>query len=209
MATVEMPTNVGFRSIGGFGLMTNTGVFRSPTNKKVQSVELPGAHWIVTFEVTRMTVASAGQWKAFLINLMGPAGRFNAFDPSQLAPEGIYDSGSDTPLVKGASQTGKSLITDAWRNNGTNLLLPGDAFEVTIDSIKRLYMVTANGSSDGSGNMTISIAPPLVGSPADNAPLVFATPKVEMMLIDDGQALWNVPTSKLITGFAFSGTEAP
>jgi len=205
MATA-MPTNVGFRSVI-FGLTPNTAIFRSPTNNAMQTVELPGAQWRGTWEVTRMTVANAGQWKAFLTDLMGSAGRFDAFDPSQTAPEGAYSSGSDTPLVNGASQTGKSLITDGWRNSITNVLIPGDAFELTISSVKRLFMVTANTSSNGSGQATISIAPPLPASPTNNLALVFATPKVEMMLVDDGQGLWNVPVNKLMSGFSFSGVE--
>ena len=208
MAT-ELPANARFRTAPAFGLLTNTAIFRSPLSKSVQTLELPGAQWTVTYELARMTVAVAGEWKAFLTNLMGAAGRFNAFDPSQLSPEGAYDSGSDTPLVNGASQTGKTLATKGWRNTGTDLLLPGDAFEITIDSKKRLYMVTANGSSDGGGLMTIAITPPLAGSPADSAALTLATPKVEMMLVDDGQALWSIPVNKLISGFSFSGIEVP
>ena len=207
MAT-ELPANARFRT-ALFGLRANTAVFPSPLSNTIQTFELPGAQWQVTYELVRLTVAAAGEWKAFLTNLMGSAGRFNAFDPSQLSPEGAYDSGSDTPLVNGASQTGKTLATKGWRNTGTDLLLPGDAFEVTIDSTKRLYMVTANGSSDGGGLMTIAITPPLAGSPADSAALTFATPKVEMMLVDDGQALWSIPVNKLISGFSFSGIEVP
>lgn len=205
---VEMPTNIGFRGVA-FGLVPNTATFISPTNKHTQSFELPGAFWYGVYEVTKMTVQNAGQWKAFLTNLMGPSGRFNAFDPSQTSPFGAYSSGSDTPIVKGANQTGKSLITDGWRNSGSNLLLRGDYFELTINSIKRLFMVTADGSSDSSGNMTISIVPPLPESPTNNLVLVLSNPRVEMMLINDGQSLWNVPVDKLISGFSFAGREAP
>ena len=203
----EFPTATDFRALQ-FGNSANTAVFRSPTNRAVQTFELPGGQWYGTWEVRKSSLQDIAKWKAFLVDLAGPAGRFNATDPSRTTPFGIYSSGSDTPLVNGASQTGKSLITDGWRNSGTGLLLPGDLFEITISSIKRLHMVTASLNSDGSGNATISITPPLIDSPTNNLALVLTSPKVEMMLVNDGQALWAVPTNLLVGGFAFSGVEA-
>lgn len=202
----EFPTSTDFRTLQ-FQPSSNTTVFRSPTNKAVQTFELPGGQWIGTWEVRRSTLADIYPWVAFLADLAGPAGRFHGTDPSQTTPFGIYSSGSDTPLVNGTSQTGKSLITNGWRNNGNGLLLPGDKFELIINSIKRLFMCTVSLDSDGSGNATISITPPLIASPTDSIALVLTSPKVEMMLVDDGQALWNVPTNKLVSGFSFSGVE--
>lgn len=207
MAVLELPTSAGFRSVQ-FGLQTNTAIFQSPTNQARQTLELPGAQWFATWEVTRMTLANAAAWKGFMVELMGAAGRFNGYDPSRTTPFGAYSSGSDTPLVRLGSQIGKSIDTDGWRVSGTNLLLPGDTFEIAINSIRKLFMVTAAVNSDGGGLATISISPPLPASPADNAALVFDTPKVEMMLVSDSQTIWNVPVDKLISGFAFSGIEA-
>ncbi len=202
----EFPTSVDFRALQ-FGNTPNTTVFKSPTNRAVQSFELPGGQWYGTWEVRRSSLEDIAKWKAFLTDLSGPAGRFHGTDPSRITPFGIYSSGSDTPLVDGGSETGKTLATKGWRNSGTGLLLAGDLFELTISSVKRLYMVTAQVDSDGSGDVTISITPPLIDSPADNLALVLTSPKVEMQLVDDRQSLWDVPTNRLVTGFTFSGIE--
>jgi hypothetical protein len=96
-----------------------------------------------------------------------------------------------TPLVKGASQTGASLITDGWSNSVTGVLKAGDIFTiagvyavnpVTKQSTGRLqqFVVTADKNSDSSGEATLAIAPSIVTSgttqnvtagPADNAAL--------------------------------------
>jgi hypothetical protein len=100
---------------------------------------------------------------------------------------GTFTTGS-TPLVKGASQTGASLITDGWANS-TAVIKKGDVF--TIAGVNHVnpqslqstgavqqFVATADGTSDGSGNLTISISPSITtgtgfqtvdGSPADNA----------------------------------------
>jgi hypothetical protein len=77
-----------------------------------------------------------------------------------------------TPLVNGASQTGASLITDGWSNSITQLLRKGNRFTIadvyavkpwTRQSIGALqqFVVKADVDSDGSGNATISIDPPI------------------------------------------------
>jgi hypothetical protein len=96
-----------------------------------------------------------------------------------------------TPLVNGASQTGASLITDGWTASAATRLKRGDIFTIadvyavnpeTRESTGQLqqFVVTADGASDGSGNMTISIFPEitLAGAyqtvtvlPANNAAL--------------------------------------
>ena len=100
---------------------------------------------------------------------------------------GTFTTGS-TPLVKGAAQTGASLITDGWANS-TAVILKGDVF--TIADVNHVnpqslastgtaqqFVATANGTSDGSGNLTVSISPSITtgtgfqtvdASPADNA----------------------------------------
>lgn len=107
-----------------------------------------------------------------------------------------------TPLVNGASQnttydtTGtntQSLITDGWTAAAASRVKKGDVFTIasvydvnpvtkaTLPHLKQ-FVVTADGSSDGSGNLTLTIAPQIISSgafqtvsaaPADNAALTF------------------------------------
>ena len=83
-----------------------------------------------------------------------------------LTPHGV---GGGSPLVKGASQTGASLLVDAAPLSTTNWLKAGDIIKVA--GVNWVLDVTANVTSDGSGNATIGIDPPILAgqSPADNA----------------------------------------
>jgi len=96
-----------------------------------------------------------------------------------------------TPLVNGASQTGSSLITDGWTAAAAARLKKGDVFTIanvyavnpqtrTSTGALQQFVVTADVSSDASGNLTAAIYPPMVASgalqtinaaPADNAAL--------------------------------------
>jgi hypothetical protein len=94
-----------------------------------------------------------------------------------------------TPLVNGASQTGASLITDVWTAAAASRLKQGDVFTIAnvfhvnpqtrqSTGVLQQFVVTADVSSDGTGNATIPISPSIVtsgafqtvnASPADNA----------------------------------------
>src|SRR5262245_1565178 len=82
------------------------------------------------------------------------------------APNG---AGGGVPLVNGASQSGISLATDAWSNNITNVVRAGDV--IRIAGLSPLYLITADANSNGAGQASLAISPPLVtgSSPADNA----------------------------------------
>jgi hypothetical protein len=98
-----------------------------------------------------------------------------------------------TPLVNGASQSGASLITDGWTAAAASRVKQGDVFTIAnvfhvnpqsrvSTGVLQQFVVTADGSSDGSGNLTLAISPSIVASgatqtvnaaPADNAALTF------------------------------------
>lgn len=68
---------------------------------------------------------------------------------------------TDTPLLNGTGQSGSSIITDGWTDppGGLTVLRAGDV--IKISGINIVYDVIANCVSDGSGNATIQISPPL------------------------------------------------
>lgn len=130
---------------------------------------------------------------------------------SQVVPAHTVGPMGGTPLVNGASQnvtydTAKnawtqSLITDGWTASAASRVKAGDVFTLyaagtsgakikmvnaktkAATDIDQQFVVTADGSSDGSGNLTLTISPPIITSgphqtvnaaPANDAGLVFA-----------------------------------
>jgi len=97
-----------------------------------------------------------------------------------------------TPAVNGASQVGASLITNAWTAAAASRLLGGESFTLPlVYAVNPLSKVStgklqqfraAAVSSDGAGNATLTISPPIVttgaaqnvsNSPASGAVLTF------------------------------------
>lgn len=200
MATLSMPTSPsGFRS-HRFALMSNTLMFTSPLSGSTQTLEFPGSKWMGVFTLPPMKRAIASNWISFFAQLRGAAGRFYGYDPTAKAPRGVA---SGSPLVNGVGQTGNTLITDAWPISTSNLLLPGDYFQVGSE----LKMVTSALTSNGSGSATITFEPPLRSAPSDNAAIIYTNPVCVMRLSDDSQSGWDV-NSLALYGLSFSGVES-
>jgi hypothetical protein len=88
---------------------------------------------------------------------------------TQNAPTFTTGTQGGTPTVNGAGQTGSSIITQAWSNSITNVLVAGDiVFFAGVHRINPLtrqstgdlrpFVVTANVNSSGAGAVTIPIA---------------------------------------------------
>lgn len=183
-----------------FALQPNTMSFESPLNKSVQTSELPGARWKSKFGWNNLTDADARLIKAWLNKLSGRAGRFYLGDSTHPVPAG---TALGTPLVKGASQTGRTLLTDGWTANQSNLLLPGDYFSVG----SQLCVITAPIASNGTGEATLQFEAPLRAAPADNLAIITTNPKCTMLLIDDSQD--NFPfTERNVTSITIECLEA-
>ncbi len=116
---------------------------------------------------------------AFLLEQEGQFESFTFIPPDLATPRG---AASGTPLVNGASQVGKSVITDGWTPS-TLVLRQGDVFKFAGHS--KVYMTTAEATSDVSGNLTIQINTPLAESPANNEALVVADVPFTMHLTSD------------------------
>ena len=139
--------------------------------------------------------------KSYREGEIGKIGGINTF-MSQNAPTFTTGPMGGTPLVNGASQnttydtTGantQTLITDGWTAAAAARVVKGDVFTIagvydvnpvtkaTLPILKQ-FVVVSNGSSDGSGNLTLTIAPQIITSgafqtvsaaPADNAAMTF------------------------------------
>ncbi len=124
-----------------------------------------------------------------------------------------------TPVVNGATQTGSTLVTNGWTASAAQRLNKGDVFTIAgvfavnpltrqTTGVLQNFLVTANTSSDGSGNMTIPIYPAIVtsgatqtvtASPANSAALTILTGTAatsyaqNMMFHKDAFAFASVP----------------
>lgn len=202
-----LPVLPGVRS-QRFGADYNNTVHRSPISQKKQTLKRPGTLWGGFYEFAPKRAEDVRIMKAWLLSLEGEANTFFGYDIANRLPSGIADSGSDTPLVKGASQQGSTILTDGWRINQNGLLEVGDYFQIgnTGEAIQ-LKQTVEVGDSNGIGEVTISFKPPLHNAPADNAPIIFENPVGVFELSNPNNGFETSVDS--FTRFAFAFIERP
>lgn len=180
-----------------WSLVPNTVSFPSPLSGSVQTVEFPGARWKASFLMANLTEADSAMLQATLVRLRGRAGRIALHNFARPQPRGTI---AGTPLVMGAGQTGATLAIDGCTAGTT--LLAGDFIGVNGE----LKMVVADATADVSGQMSLSIEPPLRSSPADNDPITTDKPTATFMLAND-ETKWSTAPG-LFTSFPVDLVEA-
>lgn len=178
-------------------------VTTSPFSFRSQRQQFSGQYWGLEMGFPVLTREQAEPWIAFLLKLNGPAGTFLAGDPQGRTPRGVA---TGTPLVKGASQTGQSLITDGWTASTTNILKAGDYLQIG----QRLYKNLSDVDSNGSGEATLDIWPALRDSPSDNESITLENTKGLFRLEDNKVPLMSLVGTKDVPlyGLKLSAVEA-
>lgn len=161
----------------------------------------PTDYWAMAGSQTALYMQNVAQG-AYRKGRIGEIGGVDTY-MSQNVPTHTVGPLGGTPLVNGGSQgvtyatvkdTGtQTLITDGWTAAAAARVKYGDVFTIagvydvnpvtkaTLPHLK-MFTVRADASSDGSGNATLTISPPIITSgafqtvsavPADNAAMTF------------------------------------
>lgn len=135
----------------------------------VQRLNRKGSRWRATVSLPAMTYAEALAWTDLRVE-----------DDTVVlnVPQPGLDVGSPgTPLVKGAGQLGSSLLIDGLTAGYG--IRKGQFLTVVTGSQRYLHQATAAVTASGAGEATVAIRPMLRVSPADNAVVEIAAPKIE------------------------------
>ena len=185
MTILTFPAAVRRPSLVSWRPMALTQVHTSPFDGSSQTLAMPGARWRASVSWNNLPLASWRILGAFVASLGGRAGRFT-FGP----PQGWRRATSTITgpvLVNGAGQTGSSLAVDGLPNSVVVFEIGDWISWPNAASRPQLHQITAQATSNGSGQATLAIVPPLRGSPADNAVVTTTDPLGVFMLADDEQ----------------------
>ena len=180
MATFAFPSIT--PATNTFELVSNTRTYQSPLTNAVQTASRKGSLWKASMQFNNLSGDDRKVMQAFLVKLNGQQHRFTLQDHSH-TPRG---AGGGTLRVNGASQSGTTLVCDGATASVTNYLRAGDY----ISFNNELHMVVADADSDASTNVTLSIAPPIRKTPADDTIVDYTIPVLGVFMLA-GPASWN------------------
>ena len=161
------PSSPAFKSLSVSSVQP-TFVSRSISGRR-QSRQIGGQYFRMRATFPSMTRAEFAPIYAFV---MAQRGRYESFTLIPPVLNAGLGSPAGTPLVNGASQTGRSIVTDGW-NASITIFKAGDYLKFANHD--KVYTVTADATSNGSGASTITIEPALVTSPADDSAIIYTS----------------------------------
>lgn len=174
------PTTPAFRSVAFRS--EHTALVDVSQSGKRTARDFGGHRWLFGVDHVRLTADTFWPLYAFLLKQRGRFESFQIVLPDKATPRGLASGGGGTPVVFLSGQTGRSLTTNGWTANVTNMLKAGDVFKLAGHS--KVYMLTADASSNGTGVMTLNFEPALRQSPADNEALTIHSVPFTVMLSD-------------------------
>lgn len=164
-----LPTSPAFAELN-ISSFQQTIVSKSITGRR-QARQIGGQYWKLNAVFPPMTRAQFAPIYAFMIKQRGAFESFTVTPPVVGASQG---PGGGTPLVNGASQTGRTIVTDGWPTGATLTILKAGDF-IKFANHTKVYMVSVDATCDTNGDSTISIEPALVTSPATNTAITYAS----------------------------------
>jgi hypothetical protein len=188
-----------------------------------QTESYPAALWRCTVTLPPMKPETAGAVEAFLMRVSDAGNRFELGRDDRP----LMGSGGGTPVVYGANQVGRSIITDGWPA-GTLVLRAGDMIQLGPN---RLHMVTADVYSapggilydedgnpvltedsppeeillEGEGRASIPIEPALQSSPDDGQPIKVGRDAKAVFKYESDYSVTSTPG--IFSGIAFSAVQ--
>jgi len=162
------PTSPAFNSLS-IGSVQPSFISRSISGRR-QARQTHGQYFKMTATFPPMTRAQFAPIHAFVLKQRGQYESFQVIPP--VVGVGL-GSPAGTPLVNGADQTGRSVVTDGW-SNSIVIFKAGDYLKFANHD--KVYTVVADVTSDGSGGTTeIDIEPALITSPADDSAITYTS----------------------------------
>lgn len=170
---LSFPTSFGVSEFT-IDLIKAVAVTESPFSFSQQVQEHPGEVWEINCVLNMLERSQAEYYNAFILSLAGRIGTFTMAIPGSETPQGVA---TGTPLVNGAGQTGRSLNIDGFTPGVTGILKAGDFIQLGSGSSTRLHKNLSDVNSNGSGQVTVDLAPKIVTAPADNDPVIVTNAK--------------------------------
>jgi hypothetical protein len=177
-------------------------VVRSPFTGQDQSQDWGGRWWAYDVQLGPWRdPASKRATAAFFSALVATSGRFLFADPTAKFTGGYAALG--TPLISGGFQAGRTLVTDGWTPFA--VLKAGMCISFASGTDTRFHMLAADVVVSGGGVASLTISPGLREAPADNTPIEYMAPKVQLRV--SSPVATQIATGAYYT-FAFTAEES-
>lgn len=174
MATINWPTTIAFvPATFEIGLRSNVLLSTSPLNGAIQTLEIPGARWVVSMKLDAAYLDDQAAREALLTQIAGQANRVALWHFARPVPRGTMRGSPTLSATAAAGATSLAITTTAAAT-----ALAGDMFSVGGQFVQ----CVTDTAADGAGAMSMSIRPALRAQVASATAVVWDKPTATFIL---------------------------
>lgn len=177
------PSTPSFQGVN-FKINTQTQQTVSLSQRRIRS-SIGTSYFSVTAQYPPMTRSEFKPVMAFIATCRGPLNEFDIFLPE--VSEATGNTAGSTALVNGTQAAGSSTISADGFAFSTTVLKAGDV--IRFENHTKVYMVTSDVTSSGTGTATINITPALLTGVTNNESITIDNVPFRMILADDMQEI--------------------
>lgn len=159
-------------------------VFDSPFAS--QSAEIAAPLWKVMLTPARFNRAECAEWEMLLLSMAGRQNQLALWHLDRPAPRGTLRG---TMTLTGAHAAGATQITLVAAGQAAKTLLKGDHLGLGSGTTRQVVKVAADATSDGSGNITVTVHPALRNAFAAAAAVTWDKPKALFRRLDSASSM--------------------
>lgn len=200
---LTMPTSPSNFTTSEWTIRRTVAVSTSPFTYGSQASDFGGSQWATTVQLPPMKREDAVAWQVFFMQLHGRLGTFKLGDPDAKTIRGGLNSITN---VNGVHSVGAYSVTIENATPSTLIFKVGDYIQFGSGATQKLHMVTADCTSNGTGQATVEIEPPLKSALADDSSIIYTNAQA-IMRMDSNDLTWNADKVSLY-GISFSCSEA-
>lgn len=168
MSTIDWPTSDVFRPAHfEIALRSNVLISASQFTGSIQTVEVPGARWVIAMQLDPAEWSGQAVREGILSQIAGQANRVALWHFARPAPRGTMRGSPTLSATAAAGATTLSIMTTALAT-----LLAGDMVKVG----SQLVQVVTDATADGAGAMSASIRPALRAQVASGSAVTWDRP---------------------------------
>ena len=200
---LSLPTSPSNFKTSEWRIVRSVAVSVSPFTMKSETADYGGAVWTTTVTLPPMLKADASSWQVFFMQLHGRHGNFLLGDPDAKTIQG---SATGTMSATANHSVGAYDITvDGLNASQSTAFKKGDYVQFGSGATSKLHMIVADISTNGSGQATLQIEPPLKTAISNNDVIVYVSAKA-VMRMDSNDLSWNADQVSTY-GISFSCSE--
>lgn len=165
-----------------------------------QVLEASPPLWAAMLTASIYSETDSGAFQALLMQLRGKTNQLALYNLGRPSPKGTMRG---TMTLNSTAAQGATTLSIVASGENSKTLLQGDLLGLGTGTTQQVVMVVADATSNGSGEISVTVEPPLRNAHSSAAAVTWDAPKV-LFRCREAPAKWEYRQGTMVDGFTLN-----